>query len=832
VQIDVERFGGSLGAVSIQYATVAGTALAPGDYTATSGTLNWANGDRTTHSFSIPIVNDTINESDESFTVILSNPGGGAVLGTPSVESVTITNDDAPNGDLGLTVNSLTVTEGAPAVLQVTRTNGSGGPVQIDYATSNQTATAPEDSTAASGTLTWAAGDSAPKTITVTTVDDAVDEPTETFTVTLSNPAGGAHAGITLATVSITDNDVGPTGTLAMTAAAVSTNESSGTLNLAVQRTGGFSGVTTVNFATQDFTALAGSDYTAQNGTLSWPDGDTAPKIISIAITNDTLDEPDETFNVVLSGVTGATLDPTATTTVVTILDDDLPPAPGVLSVIGPVSVDESATSVTFTFSRAAGVDGIVSVDYATVAGTATANVDYTSRSGTLTWANGDSTSKNVAVPIIDDAIDEPNETFAMALSNPTGGATLGTASASMLIVDNDVSGPGTLGIVANVSVLETVGNAIVSVQRTGGFTGAVSVNYSTTPDTAVAGSDYTTTSGSLNWADGEGGVKFITIPILNDVVSELTESFGVSLTGGGGGATIGAGTGFVSIQDDDNPGVLAFTQTAQLVSETAGSVTFSVARTSGSKGAVSLAFATAAGSATAGSDYTDVSSTLNWADGDSSNKTLTVPILDDALVELDETFTITLSGATGGATIGAADTATVTIQSDEIPVPGTLRMVNATVSVSEAAGTVSISVERVGGSDGAVAIDYATLIGTATTADFTPTSGTLNWANGDTAIKTITVPITNDTAFEVDETFFVTLSNPAGGAILSNPSTTVTIQSDDVAVPGTLGFAAISLTVNEPAGTAVLSVTRTGGSDGAVSVNYATAFATATAVA
>jgi uncharacterized delta-60 repeat protein len=830
VQVDVERFGGSLGAVSVHYATADGAALAGSDYTTTAGTLNWADGDKTTHSFSIPIVNDTIYETDESFTVILSNPGGGAVLGTPSVETVTITNDDAPNGDLGLTVNSLTVTEGEQAVLQVARTNGSGGPVQIDYATSNGSATAPEDYTAASGTLTWAAGDSSPKTITVNTVDDALDEPTETFSVTLTNPTGGAYVGMTQATVSITDNDIGPPGTLAMTAAAVSTNESSGTLHLAVQRTGGFSGVATVNYATQDFTALAGSDYTAASGTLTWADGDTAPKVIAIAITNDTLDEPDETFNVVLSGATGATLDPTATTTVVTILDDDLPPAPGVLSVAGPLSVDESATSVTFTFTRAAGIDGAVSVDYATVAGTATANVDYTSRSGTLTWANGDSTSKNVAVPIIDDAIDEPNETFAMTLSNPTGGATLGTASASMLIVDNDVSGPGILGIVQNVSVLETVGDAIVSVQRTNGFTGAVSVNYSTSSDTAVAGQDFTTTSGTLNWADGEGGVKFISIPILNDSVSELTESFVVTLAAAGGGATIGANPGYVSIQDDDNPGTLAFTQTAQLVSETAGSVTFYVSRTSGSKGAVSVNYATAAGSATAGSDFTDTAGILNWADGDVSNKAVTVPILDDALVEPDEIFTIALSGATGGAAVGTAATATVTIQSDEVPVPGTIRMVSGAVTVGEPAGTVSVSVERVGGSDGVVTIDYATVAGTATAADYTPASGTLTWADGDAAIKTINVAITDDTAYEPDETFAVTLSNPGGGAILANPSTTVTIQSDDAAVPGTLGFAAINVSVNEPDGTVVLSVTRTGGSDGAVSVHYATAYATATA--
>ena len=484
-----------------------------------------------------------------------------------------------------------------------------------------------------------------------------------------------------------------------------------------------------------------------------------------MTITDDTVDEPDEDFKVVLSGATGAALNGAATTTTITLLDNDLPLVPGVLAVSGQATVDEGVATVTFFVGRTGGADGVVGVSYATVAGTATSNVDYTATSGTLTWANGDLAAKSVSVPISDDAIDEPYETFALALSNPTGGATLGTSSASTTIIDNDVAGPGTLGIVAHVQVFETVGNAVVSVQRTGGFDGAVSVNYATAPDSAADGQDFTGVSGTLNWTAGDAGVKSITIPILNDTAPEGLESFTVTLSGAGGGATIGAGTGFVTIQDDDVPGTLAFTQVAQTVSETAGSVTFSVSRTDGSKGAVSVNYATASGSATAGSDFTSTAGTLDWVDGDSANKTINVPLLDDALVEADETFTITLSGAGGGASIGTASTATVTIQSDEVPVPGTVRMVTSTVTVGEAAGPAVVSVERVTGSDGAVAIDYATTAGTAIAgSDYTSTSGTLNWADGDTANKTITVPVTNDTAYEADETLAVTLSNPRAG--------------------------------------------------------------------
>lgn len=118
-------------------------------------------------------------------------------------------------------------------------------------------------------------------------------------------------------------------------------------------------------------------------------------------------------------------------------------------------------------------------------------------------------------------------------------------------------------------------------------------------------------------------------------------------------------------------------------------------------------------------------------------------------------------------------------------PIPGTLQFDNATYSAGEADGTATITVERTGGSDGEVTVDYATSNGTATSvSDYTASRDTLTFADGQTT-KTFAVPITDDQADEPDETVNLILSNPQGGATLGTPTdATLTIQDDDEATP------------------------------------------------
>jgi len=113
-------------------------------------------------------------------------------------------------------------------------------------------------------------------------------------------------------------------------------------------------------------------------------------------------------------------------------------------------------------------------------------------------------------------------------------------------------------------------------------------------------------------------------------------------------------------------PGTLQFTTSTATVSESAGTLMLTVSRAGGSSGAVSVSYATANGTATAGSDYTATSGTLNWPIADTVSKTITVPILNDSVPESSETFTATLTSPTGGATLGTPSTATVTITDDD----------------------------------------------------------------------------------------------------------------------------------------------------------------------
>jgi len=168
------------------------------------------------------------------------------------------------------------------------------------------------------------------------------------------------------------------------------------------------------------------------------------------------------------------------------------------------------------------------------------------------------------------------------------------------------------------------------------------------------------------------------------------------------------------------------------------------------------------------------------WADGDSANKTFTVPINDDATAEAAETINLSLSNATGGAVLGSARTMTLSI-SDNDGLPGALSLAAASYTVSEAGGAISVVVNRSGGSTGAVSVAYTTANGSARAgSDYNAAGGTLVWNNGDAAPKTIRIPILNDTLRENAETILVRLSNVQTVALGALASGTVTIIDND----------------------------------------------------
>ncbi|HUP92503.1 MAG TPA: Calx-beta domain-containing protein [Solimonas sp.] len=216
--------------------------------------------------------------------------------------------------------------------------------------------------------------------------------------------------------------------------------------------------------------------------------------------------------------------------------------------------------------------------------------------------------------------------------------------------------------------VNEGAGQVVLSVARSGGAVGAVSLSYATVEKTAKAGSDFTASSGTLSWPDGDSAPKTITVPLLNDLAYEALETFKVTLSAPTGGAVLGAYASTVYVNDNDVG--LGFGAKSFTVGE-GGAAGITVYRKGNLSPSVSVSYTVSNGSAQAGSDYTTVSGKLSWPPNNGQPKTFALPTLQDALQEPGETVTITL-GNPVGATIDGAATASLTIADDDAPAPGT----------------------------------------------------------------------------------------------------------------------------------------------------------------
>ena len=336
--------------------------------------------------------------------------------------------------------------------VNITRTDGSQGAVQVTVTTdSSGSATGGDSCTAGidfinlNTTASWADGETGIKQPSLHICPDAEMEPDETVTVVLSNPTGGATLGTPSTSVyTILDDDTAGAGTIRFLSAAVSAAE--GSVNsVNITRTDGSQGAVQVTVTTDSSgsatggdSCTAGIDFINLNTTASWADGETGIKQPSLHICPDAEMEPDETVTVVLSNPTGGATLGTPSTSVYTIVDDDRTGELPTLA-IDDVSVaegDAGTTDATFTVSLSAASDDEVTVDFATAAGSATASADFDAASGTLTFAPGE-TEQTISITVNGDTTFEPDETFFVTLSDAVG-ATITTSDATGTILNDD----------------------------------------------------------------------------------------------------------------------------------------------------------------------------------------------------------------------------------------------------------------------------------------------------------------------------------------------------------------------------------------------------------
>ena len=272
----------------------------------------------------VPVVNDALDEADETFTLVLSGPSN-AVLGDGSGAAKIIDFDDPPSMSIG----DVTVTEGTGpgttnAVFTVTLSAASGQAVSAAYATSNGTATQPADYTQTTGTVSFSAGQTT-RTISVPVTRDSFDEVNENFSVTLSSPVNATLTPINAtgdATINDDDELSAPLTVSVADTSAIEQLDPDAVFTVSLSEPS--SGPVTVHYATTDGTAAQPGDYAETSGTLTFTPGQTT-KTVTVPVADDALDEPAETFSLDLDSPTGATIAGDGSA-LATVADDDLPP--------------------------------------------------------------------------------------------------------------------------------------------------------------------------------------------------------------------------------------------------------------------------------------------------------------------------------------------------------------------------------------------------------------------------------------------------------------------------------------------------------------------------
>ncbi len=389
----------------------------------------------------------------------------------------------------------------------------------------------------------------------------------------------------------------------------------------------------------------------------------------------------------------------------------------------------------------------------------------------------------------------------------------------------------------------DRLATALVNLNRSGDSSGAVSATINLSSGTASFPTDYNTAQISVSFAAGETS-KIVAIPIFDDTILENTETINLSLVNPTGGATLGGqNTAVLAILDNDVS--LQFSAANFSVNENGTpTAAITVTRSGVTTTAVSAEIALSDGSATAGADYDSTPVEVAFAPGEVS-KTVSVPIVDDAIAENPEAINLALVNPTNGATIGAQNIATLTIADNDVA----LQFAAPTFSVTEGMPTATITVNRTGVLDGALSGTVTLTNGTAiAVADYNNTPIPVTFAPGETT-KTLSIPIADDPFVETAETVNLTLGNLSAGVTVGTPDVAVlTIEDNDVAptptpapeptptpepeptpapeptpIPGTLEFSNASFLVNEN-GTplAAVTVNRTGGTSGAVSATIA----------
>ncbi|HYX28378.1 MAG TPA: Calx-beta domain-containing protein [Pyrinomonadaceae bacterium] len=733
--------------VTVNYATADGTAVASSDYQAASGPLTFNPGDLT-KTITVNVNGDTTNEPNETFFVNLSNAVNAVIL--DSQGQGTINNDDPQPS---ISINDVAVAEGdngtTPATFTVSLSSASGFPVTVNYTTADNTANAGSDYQAASGTVTFNAGETS-KQIIVLVNGDTDFEQNETFFVNLSSPVNATIAdGQGVGTIN-NDDPLPPRPTLFINDTSVTEGDSgTTTANFTVTLSPASGNTVTVDYATANGTATAGSDFQSASNTLIFAPGETT-KQIAVTINGDTLVEPDETFFVNLTNVTGGA-------------------GIGDNQGIGTIQNDDVANVVISQIYPGGGLsNAIYANDYIELFNRGTTTVDFSitpfsaqflSVTGS-TWAKTDLTTGTMT----------PGHYF--LIKETSGGAN------GLALPNADATGTINLTSTTDGKVALVAGTILLN-GNCPGDDGTQPFN----PTNVVDFVGYGGTAATANHCyEGSGPSSFT---LSNNTIADFRRAGGCIDTNDNA-ADFVTSSPFPrnSSSTNDCSGGATPSLSINDVAVTEGNsgtttATFTVSLSAPAQGAdVKFDIATADATATtANNDYVAKSLTNQIIPAGQTAYTFSVTVNGDTNVEPDETFFVNVSNVTGATVADAQGIGT--IKNDDLP---TLS-VNDVAAAEGDAGTktFTFTISLSAPAPSTVTFDIASADGTATTADNDYVARSLTGQTIAAGQQTyqFDVTVNGDTTVEANETFFVNVAN-VSGATIADGQGIGTIQNDD----------------------------------------------------
>ena len=779
VTITVDISGDPEEASYISWERTGGTATTD-DYTFGSQALSFANGSTSSATFSITIDTDACDEANE--TIILGFTGeAGGITGASGTTATTITiTDDDATPTISFSTSAASISEDTDGEVEVTLSSYSCLAPTVDYALTENTATdGGVDFTETGGTLTInsnKSGSVLTNTFTVDINDDALDEADENFTIAITDPSNSTLGSTTTHTYTISDDDATPT--IYFTNATANGAESTTSVNAGLTLSAASGQNVAVNYSVTGGTATgSGTDFTLSAGTATITgNASTTTKNIAITIVNDALDEADETIIITIASPTNASITGVQTTHTYTITDNDDTPSIAFTATSSDDDEDEASAPMQLTLSAASGRD--VTVDYA-LSGTATGSgTDYTLANGTATiTGNAGTTTQNITATIVDDSIDETNETVIVTISNPTY-ASLGTNQTHTYTITDDEATP-TIQFTDTdgaSSGSEATASPNIEVSTNLASYTSMTVDYAITGTATGSGTDYTLANGTATITAGNTTTN-ITPTIVNDDLYEEGETIIVTLSGASASSLGGRSVHTYTINNDDSAPTIAFTDATSSGAESTTPASLGLTLSAVSGLDATVGYAVTSGTATgSGTDYTLASGTATVSAGATTTSIAPV-IVSDALDEDNEYFVVTLSSPTNSS-IGTNSTHTFTITDDDALPEIAFTSTSSSAAEGSTPASIGLTLSPVSGRD--VTVAYA-VTGTATGGgtDYTLADGTATISAGSTTTN-VSAVIVADTRDEPNETVILTVSGPTNANLGTNTTHTYTITDDD----------------------------------------------------